>query len=492
MERWILLERGSVIDGLGNEPIPDTSVLIRGNEIHLVDASLTEQSVREKVVPRDDALTVISAEGKTIMPGLIDGHCHFTFGHARTQEEIDLYTPVALRTLRSAWNLQRALRVGVTSVSEPGGSFYMGVGIREAVNEGIVHGPRIFSAGMQISAMSGIGDNYPDSVGVPYSSQGLVVTTPDQMKTAVRHDVKNGVNFIKLADSPMGECQLFTDDEIKMMVDLAHQMHTPVAIHARGNDETRAAIRAEMDWIMHSNIMNDETIGELADSKIPLVPALSLLANWAEFGHLVGAAKGLRDASARMLEQTADTYARAYKAGVRFAMGAESGFGITPLGEWHAREIELIAKYTGMSNVEAIQTATANAALTVGLDGRVGVIAPGMLADVLLVNGDPAANLRVLQRRENIEVVIKAGEVQTFDEEVVPLRPYEPAQIFQREILMFNTVYGDGDPGTGDLDLFPWQRDEADEIAHDIRKREIYVRRETSSTSTGHGLSPKS
>src|SRR5690348_4751914 len=107
MESWLLFERASVIDGLGNDPMRNTGVLVRSNTIHSVGDGdeLCADVVRETIVPRGDELNVIDASGKTVMPGLIDGHCHFTFGHPRSQEEMDLYTPMALRTLRSAWNL---------------------------------------------------------------------------------------------------------------------------------------------------------------------------------------------------------------------------------------------------------------------------------------------------------------------------------------------------------------------------------------------------
>jgi imidazolonepropionase-like amidohydrolase len=486
MENWLLFEDTSVIDGLGNDPVRNLGVLVRSDKIYAVGKELTADAVRETTVPRGDRLRVIDGREKTVMPGLIDGHCHFTFGHPRSQEEMDLYTPMALRTLRSAWNLKRALRAGITSASQPGGSYYIGVGIRDAINEGIVEGPRIFTAGRQISTSNGIGDYYPDTVGVPDGSVGILANTPDEMKAVVRKEIKNGVDFIKLADSPFGEFQAFTDDELKMVTDLAHQMKTPVAIHARGNDETKAAIRAGVDWIMHSNVMDDEAVAALAESRIPLIPALSLLANWADFGHLVGVPAGLRDACAAMVEQSADSYTRAYKAGVRFGMGAESGFAITPLGEWHAREIELLAKYSGMSNVEAIQTATSNAALTVGLADHVGAVLPGMLADLLMIDGDPAADLTILQDRNRIEMVVKDGKVVDFsDEDRYVLRPYEPSQIFQHDVLLYSTVYGDGATNSRRLDSLPWEREDAHDLARDIHKREVIAARESSSPGAG-------
>jgi imidazolonepropionase-like amidohydrolase len=485
--KWVLFKDGKVIDGLGSDPDPDTSVLVRGNRIHTVSADLTEAQVRDEIVPRDDVLTVVDATGRTVMPGLIDGHCHFSFGHPRSQEEMDLYTPVEIRTLRTAWNAKRILRAGVTSASQPGGAYYIGVGVREGIAEGIVEGPRIFTAGRQMSTSNGIGDYYPDSVGVPDGSVGTLANTPDEMKRQVRIDIKNGVDFIKVADSPFGEFQAFTDDELKMITDLAHQMKTPVAIHARGNDETKAAIAAGVDWIMHSNIMDDEAVGALAESKIPLVPALSLLANWADFGALVGVPMGLRDACKSMLEKSADSYARANAAGVTFGMGAESGFAITPCGEWHAREIELLAEYAGLTPVQAIKTATSNAALTVGLEGEVGAITPGLLADIIVVNGDPATDLRALQRKENIEVVMKDGKIIDFSDEVrLAIRPYDPAQIFQSEMLMYSTVYGDTETPQAPFEPMPWSAEDGKDLAGDLRKREVFEQPGSSSSTGRH------
>ena len=156
----------------------------------------------------------------TVMPGLIDVHCHMTYGESAAEEEIDLYTSHELRTLVAAANAEKVLRAGVTSISQPGGSYYIGVGLREGIKRGLVHGPRMSTAGRYLTTSNGLTDWYPTSVGVPEGSIGVLTNTVDEMKTEIRKQVKNGVDLIKLADSPYGQYQAFTDDELKCVAEL--------------------------------------------------------------------------------------------------------------------------------------------------------------------------------------------------------------------------------------------------------------------------------
>ena len=467
MESWLLIESGAVIDGAGNAPLRDTSVLVRGNRIAAVGPEAAHEAV-----PRGDQLTVIEAQGKTVMPGLIDAHCHISFGDTRTQEEQDLYTSVELRTLRSAVNAERVLRAGVTGFSQPGGSYYIGVGIREGIREGIINGPRVTSAGRFITTSNGISDFYPDPVGMSESSIGVLANKKDDMLAEVRRQVKAGVDLIKLADSPFGDYQAFTSEEMKAVGELAHQLNRRVTIHARGSAEVDASVAAGFDWIMHGNVMTDETIEHLSKSQTMLVPVLLLLANLADWGHLVGTPVAERDGAARLLEKTADTLHRAHRAGVKFGVGTDTGFAVTPYGEWHARELELMMEYAGLSELEAIQAATKNNALVLGLDGQVGEVAPGMLADLLVVAGDPARDIRVLQDKRNLEVIIKDGAIVKFDDRSLIPRPFDRAIVYSTADLTWDLIHDDGQAAVEPpLDAL-FEGDEGKELAHDLKRRE--------------------
>jgi hypothetical protein len=138
---------------------------------------------------------------------------------------------------------------------------------------------------------------------------------------------------------------------------------------------------------------------------------------------------------------------RAHQAGVTFALGTDSGFSLTPYGVWHARELELLMDYAGLTSLEAIQAGTSNGAQMLGLAGKVGVVAPGMIADLIVVDGDPVADIRVLQRRECIETVIQDGAVVVFDEEKVARSwPHERGLGYSIGDLTYDVVYGQVDP----------------------------------------------
>ena len=401
---WLLITGARVIDGRGNPPVNDTPVLVHGDTIAAVGhgASLED-------IPRGDDVSVIDASGKVLMPGLIDAHCHLTYGESKTQEDQDLYTSVESRTLAAAHNVVKMLDAGVTSFCEPGGSYYIGVAIRDAIESGMLVGPRMTSAGRYLTTSNGIADFYPTAVGTPDGSVGLLTNSASEMVAAVRVHVKNGVDLIKLADSPYGEFQAFTYDELAAIVEVAHQLHRKVTIHARGSGEVSAAIRAGVDWIMHGNLMNDEVIALLAESGIPLCPTLLLHANWSQYGHLYGVPASIREGTKRMMEVSADTLHKAHDAGVEFMMGTDTGFAATPYGEWHARELELLMDVAGLSALEAIRAGTESSALSVNGEGLIGVVAPGMKADLLVVNGDPSRDITVLQDRERLVHVISRG-----------------------------------------------------------------------------------
>jgi imidazolonepropionase-like amidohydrolase len=472
---YLLIRDGTVVDGTGSDPTSGTSVLVQDDRILAVGADVSREQV-----PRGATLEEIDATGKTVMPGLIDAHCHMSYGESRSEEEIDLYTSPELRTLKAAWNAQKVLRAGVTAISQPGGSYFIGVGLREAIGDGIVTGPRMKAAGRYLSTSNSLTDWYPDSVGVPEGSIGVLANTLDGMISEIRHQVKNGVDFIKLADSPLGEYQAFTNDEMKILTDLAHQLNRPITIHARGSAEVDAAVAAGMDWIMHGNAMTDDCVGRLAESQIPLIPTLLLLANVVDFGHLVGVPTDLRDVMKRLLDDTADSLHRAHEAGVKFAMGTDSGFSVTMYGEWHARELELLMTYAGLSPLEAIQAGTQNGARMVGLDGELGTLTVGAIADVIVVDGDPVRDIRVLQDKSKIESVVKGGRRIIFDDDAIARRwPHQRGIGYSVTDLTYDLVQGHVGPDghvVAEESVAPLSRDDAHDLVSDLQHREASAR----------------
>jgi imidazolonepropionase-like amidohydrolase len=470
LEDWILITGGTVIDATGGAARHGVDVVLHGNIIVAVGEDTTGVEM-----PPKEKMRRIDATGKTVMPGLIDVHCHMTYGEARYEEEIDLYTSPEMRTLIAAANARKVLRSGVTSISQPGGSYYIGVGIREGIKAGLVQGPRMTSAGRYLTTSNGLTDWYPDSVGVPDGSIGKLTNTIDEMRVEIRHQVKNGVDLIKLADSPYGDFQAFTNDELKAVADIAHQLNKKVTIHARGPAEVGAAADAGLDWIMHGNIMTDESIEKLVESGTTLVPTLLLLANLADWPELTGAPFGQWDGCRRMLEKTVSSLHRAHEAGVPFAMGTDSGFAITPYGEWHARELELLTVYSGMSNMEAIVAGTANGAKMMNLEGKLGKLLPGWLADVIIVNGNPLENLHVLVDKRNVETVIKDGVVQEFPDDLDLVRYHNDRDplIYSQTELTYDMVTGENPDKP--YNVLPWSMRDAREVVHEFDRAQKAV-----------------
>jgi imidazolonepropionase-like amidohydrolase len=265
------------------------------------------------------------------------------------------------------------------------------------------------------------------------------------MIAEVRRQVKNGVDFVKLADSPYGEFQSFRDEELVAIAGLVHQLHKRCTIHARGDAEVNAAARAGFDWIMHGNTMTRETVELLAETEIPLVPTILLLENWAVYGPAIGSPRPIVDGCRRMLERTRESLHMAHEVGVNFVIGTDTGFAMTPYGEWHAKELELLMKYAGASELQAIRAATSNAGLVLGLEGEVGAIAPGMLADVLIVNGDPSKDITVLQDHARIETIILDGEILEVERDVASW-PNQPSYVYASRYLTQEVARRANDP----------------------------------------------
>ena len=470
---WTLFHGGQVLDPEPGE-VRRADLLILDDRIHTIDANLDT----EVLIPRGEDLTRIDAAGKTLMPGLIDLHCHMSYGENRTQEEQDLYTSVESRTLIAAANLGKVLRSGVTSISQPGGSYNIGVALREGIRSGLIDGPRMTSAGRYLTTSNGLADWYPTTVGTPDGSIGVLTNTAAEMMVEIRKQVKNGVDYIKLADSPYGEFQAFTTDEMKICTDLAHQLGRGITIHARGSAEVEAAVEAGMDWIMHGNYMTDECISKLADSKIPLVPTLVLLANAADWGHLAGVDQYMRDIVRRGLDETAKTLHKAHDAGVKFLTGTDSGFAIAPYGEFHARELELLMIYCGLSTAEAVRSGTSDAAVVMGMPDKVGVMRTGAYADLLLVDGNPLQNIRLLQDKDKFQV-FKGGRPVVEDPHGRRWH-HERAQIMSTGELTYGLVTGEL-PATGSDHVVAeppslsalLDREEARDLLHDLAQAEV-------------------
>lgn len=419
----LLIENGRIIDGLGNEPYSG-SVLIRGGRIEAVGPAAGSELA-------DDTVERIDAGGMTVMPGLIDSHCHISFDEPSSNDELFFHRREGLAAIIAARNVQKLLRAGVTGFLDADSLYEIGIDLRDAIEARIIHGPRMSTGGNALLTSVGgtAGRLLPDEGRRGY---GKVVRTRDEIVSEVRRQVKLGVDWIKIHVTGMaprqkteGELQVWSYDELKLVTDTAHEIGTPVVGHCRGASSIRDAARAGFDMILHATYMDEEALEAVVEARVPIVPTFTFQANLADYGERIGASPYLRDVFKREIEDSSKMLRRAYDAGVPLLCGTESGFSLTPYGEWHFRELEVFVNDLGMTPLQAIVAATSANAVALQLDGETGAIEAGRLADVIVFDGDPSADVTLLGEIERIKRVFIGGEAMPLDP-IVPQRRDPP------------------------------------------------------------------
>jgi imidazolonepropionase-like amidohydrolase len=432
---------GTLIDGSGTAPQPGVDVVIDGDTIVAVGPPAEIAAA----VPA--GATVVDASGCTVMPGLIDAHCHVTFDDVSSNDQLFFHRRPVTAALITVFNLPKLLRAGVTSMMDPDTVAGIGPEVRDAVESGAFPGPRI-KTGVQalLTAVGGTaGRLIPDTGEVGYAA---VVNTIDEMVTITRRQIKHGADWIKIhatgsIPNHQGELQVWTLDEMKAVCATAHDLGVPVVAHCRSSSSTRDAARAGVDLILHASFADDEALDAVVESGAAVCPTFTFLANLADHGTLVGAGAGMREIFMGEIKATAGFMRNAYDAGVRLLCGSESGFALTPYGHWHARELEVFVEEIGLSGLEAITCATRNNAFAMRMDGELGVVKETYRADVLVVDGDPAADVTILQDRSRLRAVISRGRLVDLDQPWPQRRPLAGEQVayWARESLTYEHVH---------------------------------------------------
>ena len=405
--KTLVIRNGTLIDGSGAAAVANTAVVIQGNRISSVGELPGGVNLEDT-----DKVDVIDAAGQWIMPGLIDGHCHLSFGMPAVQGYASAKGTVnpGFSAIRAAKNAQTILRSGVTSVSIPGGTWFIEVGLRDAINAGLIEGPRIYTAGRFIITYGSIADSEPSWVGAPEHTYGVLANNVTDMITEVRRQTKHGVDFIKLADSTWGDTQTIAKEEIAAVVEEAHRRNARIAIHSRGAGSTMAAAEAGVDWIMHADLATERELYAVAEAGVRIMPTMTFLFEAIE----VGKEKGRSDAEIDIIKRNADNAVTvlqtARSLGIQVMAGTDTGNSpVMPYGVLHAHEAEVMVKFGGYTPMEAITASTKDNAYSVGMEGELGVIEAGKLADLLILDADPLEDIRVLQGGKHLNAVIKDG-----------------------------------------------------------------------------------
>ena len=418
MNTATLFENGTVIDGTGAAPRAEALLVDQGRIAALGAEAVARAGEAER----------IDATGMTLMPGLIDAHCHLAFADAESNTELFHQRRNALSALIAAYNAKKLIRAGVTGILDPDSTFENMIDLRDAILAGVAEGPRMAcGAYALITSIGGTAGRLINDSGI--TGFYMAVNGADEIVAEVRRQIKYGADWIKVhvtgvvpRQAHKGEMCAWSDAELKLICDTAHDLETPVMGHCRGADATRRAAEAGFDLLLHATMMDEAALEAVVEAKVPLVPTLTLLANLVDFGDKTGTSPSLVDLLARELEASADTLARAHKAGVPMLCGSESGFSIVPYGEWHYREMEVFTRYLGMTTLEAIRCATLEGARALRMEGEVGELAAGRRADLIAVRGDPAADVAILGAPGRIAHVMIDGAFQ----DLSPLPPRKP------------------------------------------------------------------
>ena len=407
-----VIRNGTLIDAAGNPPTPNEAVAIEGNRIRSVGGLPPDVNLEDREV------NVIDATGRWIMPGLIDAHCHLSFGNPPMPgiPSAKGTTSPEFSTLRAARNLGRILAAGVTSVASPGGTWFIDVALRDAVNAGMILGPRINCAGRFIATYGSILDNEPSWAGSPEHALAKLCNSRDELITEVRRECKHGVNFIKLADSQFGDSQTISKRELELVVGEAHRRNVPVTIHSRGSGSTRDAAQAGIDWILHADLATEADLDAVAEAGCRIVPTATALHRAVRLGMESGRSESELDLVRRHIEAQAFVMQRSRELGVKVLCGTDTGNSQNmQYGLSHGDEPEILVKDGGYTPMEAIQSITKENAFVMGLENQVGTIEEGRYADIILLDADPIADISVLQAGKHLTMVMKDGVVLDLD-----------------------------------------------------------------------------
>ena len=389
---------------------PQSGVVLRDKTLVIVGNQITE--IRDGFV--GEGPNVVDLRDSFVLPGLIDSHVHLTSQQSPTGRLDAVTRDAADGAMIGAGFARKTLMAGFTTVADLGASNDSIFALRDGIRRGDVPGPRIIASGSSVSIHGGHGDvnGYTDDIMHLLSSES-VCSGPGDCMRAVRTQVRSGADIIKitatggvLSNTAAGLAQQFTDAELAAIVEVAHRMGRQVTAHAHGADGINAFLRAGGDSIEHGTYLDDESIRLFRREGVYLVPTLlagdfvaRVASGPANFFTAAQTAKAL-EAGPKML----DMARRAHEGGVRIAFGTDTG--VSAHGD-NAQEFALLVQ-AGMTPLEAIQAATVVAAEHLQIADQAGLIAPGRLADIVAVEGDPLTNVTTL---EQMAFVMKGGVV---------------------------------------------------------------------------------
>lgn len=400
------IQCGRLIDGFSNEAQPEMTIVVEGNTITAIQKGYAGGSGADRV---------IDLRNKTVLPGLIDTHVHLESRPGRGSAIEQFTLTDADIAYRAAVNAKTTLMAGFTTVRDLGGSG-VNISLRKAIRQGLVDGPRVITAGRAISASGGHmdpSDGFRDDAFAhrPGPDEGIA-DGPDELRKAVRLQFKRGSDVIKIAStggvldlSEDGSGAQFSIEEIKAVVETAKDYGLRVACHAHGAEGIRRAILGGVTSIEHGTFMDEQDMQLAKQHGTYYVPTIIAGKSVQDTAKIPGYFPPVIARKAMEVgPQIQNTFAKAYKAGVKIAFGTDAG--VYDHGK-NAKEFQYMVE-AGMPPMAAIKAATTSAADLLGITAKTGSVTIGKSADLIAVNGDPLQDIKTLQ---NVSFVMKEGKV---------------------------------------------------------------------------------
>ena len=400
-----------VFDGSGSASFPG-EVLVQGNKIKAVAKGRNQ-------LKADDA-EVIDGGGATLMPGLTEAHAHLSFTNCASVREIgDL--PIEEHTLLAARHAKLMLDCGFTSCfSAASAKPRLDIVIRNEINAGLLPGPRLRAASPEITASGGLGD--VRQLHKDHHSTEIIADGPDELRRVVRTMVREGVDTIKINLSGdnwvkpgFSETVTYTDAEVAAAAEQAKENNVKLACHSHAARAIKLALKYDFDVLYHCEYTDEEALDQLEAKKDKVFVAPTIGSSWAYTyeAERWGITKEIAERNGMLvtIDRACDVYPKMRKRGIRALPGGDYGFAWNPIGN-NARDLEHFVKLFGYPPAEVLRAATKHGGELMGMGNELGQIKEGYLADMLLVDGDVVADVKLLQDRNNLLMIMKDGVYQ--------------------------------------------------------------------------------